>query len=350
MPTRTEPVLPAFPAPAAVPPTADRASAAPVVVADHLAKRFGDREVVSEVSLSLAPGRAFGLLGPNGAGKTTTVRMLTGLLEPTSGAVRLFGERPDRANIDRLRARIGVQTDTNVYESLSVRENLQVWGDLFGVPRRRLPARIDEVLGLLGLDARADSLAGELSKGMRQKVALARAVLHEPDLLVLDEPTAGLDPEAAADLIEYLRELIRTERTTLVLCTHQLHGLETLCDELGVLVGGRLVASGDVPSLLRERWPNRRYRLEVGGDPSTARGIIERAASGAVDVEGDGWLGFDLAGDADVAPLVERLVGAAVPVRALVPASRTVEDLYFATIADHADRPGRPGLTEGAAA
>ena len=150
-----------------------------MLTAANVTKHFGTREAVSDLNLRVAPGRAFGLLGPNGAGKTTTVRMLTGLLAPTSGSVTLFGETLTRANADALRARVGVQTDTNLYEALTVRDNLRAWGELYGLTAAAVTRRTAEVLEVLGLTDRIGSLVGELSKGMRQKLSVGRAVLHD---------------------------------------------------------------------------------------------------------------------------------------------------------------------------
>ncbi|MCV2396196.1 ABC transporter ATP-binding protein [Actinotalea sp. M2MS4P-6] len=302
------------------------------VSASGLTKRFGTRAVVSDLSFGVAKGHAFGLLGPNGAGKTTTVRLLTGLLTPDAGAVTLFGEPLDASNADALRRRIGVQTDTNLYDTLSARENLRAWGALYGIDRNRLDERIGDVLGVLGLSDRADSLVGELSKGMRQKLAVGRAVMHEPELLFLDEPTAGLDPEASADLIGYLKEMIRSLSTTVIICTHQLHGLEALCDEIGMIKGGRLLTSGTVQDLLHARWPEHRFSLTVGGDVARAREVVSSLVGPGLEPGADGELAF-VTTDAELVPaIVAALVRHDVPVKTVVPHRRTIEQFYFATL------------------
>ncbi|MEO8517624.1 MAG: ABC transporter ATP-binding protein [Dermatophilaceae bacterium] len=307
----------------------------PTVVASGLTKLLGGREVVSELSFQAFTGRAFGLLGPNGSGKTTTVRLLTGLLIPSRGSVTLFGQGLSRSNADALRARIGVQTDTNLYEALSVRDNLRTWGELYGLTSRAVERRIDEVVQILGLSDRADSLVGELSKGMRQKLSVGRAVLHEPDLLFLDEPTAGLDPEASADLIAYLKEMIRTLHTTVIICTHQLQGLESLCDDIGILKNGCLVAAGGVRQLLHQRWPERRYLLAVDGDLASARKIVISLVGGSVDMDAtDGNLRFSVASEGAISAVVAALVANQIQIRALIPQQPTIQDLYFATIND----------------
>ena len=309
-----------------------------MLTAAHLSKHFGSREAVSDLSLHVAPGRAFGLLGPNGAGKTTTVRMLTGLLASDGGSVTLFGETLTRTNADALRARVGVQTDTNLYEALTVRDNLRAWGELYGLTAAAVARRTAEVLEVLDLSDRIDSLVGELSKGMRQKLSVGRAVLHEPELLFLDEPTAGLDPEAAVDLIDYLRQMTRSLHTTVIICTHQLHGLEALCDDVGILKNGRLVAVGDVKQLLRERWPRHDYQITVDGDSGMAAQVVATALGGpaaeAVHVAPDGHLDVSVDDEDAISILVEALVRNGLRVRAVVPQRPTLHDLYFAAIND----------------
>ncbi|MGV8966017.1 MAG: ABC transporter ATP-binding protein [Cellulomonas sp.] len=303
------------------------------VVATGLTKLLGGREVVADLSFHASTGRALGLLGPNGAGKTTTVRLLTGLLTPSRGKVTLFGETLTRSNADELRARIGVQTDTSLYESLSVRDNLRFWGELHGLNPLTIERRIGEVLEVLGLSDRLESLVGELSKGMRQKLSVGRAVLHEPDLLFLDEPTAGLDPEASADLIDYLKEMIRTLHTTVIICTHQLQGLEALCDDIGILQNGSLVTFGEVRELLHQRWPEHRYLLAVDGDLTLAQRIVTSLVVGPVDTTASaGSLRFSVARAESISPVVAELVRNGLQVRAVIPQQPTIQDLYFDTI------------------
>jgi len=303
----------------------------PAIATDGLTRRFGDRTAVDGVTLTVTRGAAFGLLGPNGAGKTTTVRLLAGVLRPTVGAVRLFGEPLTGDTSDLLRARIGVQTDTALYETLTLRDNLTTWAELYNVPRAEVSGRIDDLVQLLGLADRLGSKVGTLSKGMRQKAALARAVLHRPELLFLDEPTAGLDPESTQELLAYLRGLITTGASTVFICTHQLHGLESLCDAVGILQAGRLVTSGTVDDLLRTRWPSPRYRLRVAGPPTAALPQLP----GNARVDGDG-IDFDLAPDARVEPLIAAIAASGVGVSELVRLRPTISDLYFDTIGENA--------------
>ncbi|WP_119697830.1 ABC transporter ATP-binding protein [Microbacterium halotolerans] len=303
----------------------------PTVAADHLTKRFDDREAVSGLSFSVPRGQAFGLLGPNGSGKTTTIRLLNGLLTPDGGTVTLFGEAVTTRNADALRRRIGVQTDTNLYETLSARENLRTWGSLYGIDRNSLDSRVDDVLDIFGLSDRADSLAGEFSKGMRQKLAIGRAIIHNPELLFLDEPTAGLDPEAAAELIDYLKQMIRSLDTTVVISTHQLAGLETLCDDIGIIKQGRLLTAGPVDVLLRQEWPGYRYALSIDGDHDTARRIVASLAT-VDESAAASQIPFQTVDDGTVSEVVAMLVRADIAVRAVTPQHPTIEDFYFTTL------------------
>ncbi|GAA3525174.1 hypothetical protein AFL01nite_14000 [Aeromicrobium flavum] len=253
----------------------------PVVRAVGLTRVFEDRVAVSALDLTVDRGRVLGVLGPNGSGKSTTVRMLTGLLRPTAGTVDLFGERVTPSSAPRLRARIGVQTEANLYHRLTVAENLRTWGDLHGLSRATTERRLSEVLEILGLADRRDTPVGSLSKGLRQKANIGRALLPEPELLFLDEPTAGLDPASALDVLDHLGKLRAEGDTTIVLCTHQLHGLETLCDDVVMLDRGRVVAAGEVTDLLVTHWPIRDYVIRVGDRALAERAVTYLRASGA---------------------------------------------------------------------
>lgn len=308
--------------------------AALTVQARGLTKSFGSREVVSDVNISLPRGHAFGLLGPNGSGKTTTIRLLTGLLTPDAGEVKLFGETVTSRSSDGLRQRIGVQSDSSMYETLTARENLKIWGELFGIERHKLNARIDELFEILGLTARANSRVGEFSKGMKQKLALGRAIIHKPELLFLDEPTASLDPESSADVLTHISQMITTLDTTVFICTHQLHGLEKLCDSIGILKNGQLLAVGPVPTLLQERWPRQRLSLSLAGDMTLAVKTSENLGGIEVVASADGQLGVLADGDRSVSELVSSLVHAGISVYAVVPDKPTIEELYFDTLGE----------------
>ena len=305
-----------------------------VISAENVYKKFEQREVISDLSLSVFRGRAFGLLGPNGSGKTTTVRLLNHVISPDSGQISLFGQRMSVENSDLVRSRVGVQTDTNIYESLTARENLLFWAELYDVPKRERVPRVNELLEVMELTERARSLAGTFSKGMRQKLSVARAIIHRPELLFLDEPATGLDPEASTQLIDYLRAMVRAEGTTLVMCTHHLDGLETLCYDVGILLAGKMIATGSVDELVAARWPGHWVTVECG---DTTSATLERAQQIArargpeitADVTDPGALLVSMPNPEHTEGLIADLVRADVAIRSVVPVHRSIADVYF---------------------
>jgi len=199
-----------------------------------LTRRFDGRPAVEDLSLEVHEGEVFGLLGPNGAGKTTTVRMLTALLAPTSGSALVAGFRLGKEDME-IRRRVGLLTEApGLYERLPVQYNLEVFARLYEVPEREIPGRVEHYLRMLDLWERRRDPAGTLSKGMKQKLAIARALLHEPRVLFLDEPTASLDPEASRMVRDFIADL-KKEGRTIVLCTHNLDEADRLCDRIAVL-------------------------------------------------------------------------------------------------------------------
>jgi ABC-2 type transport system ATP-binding protein len=213
---------------------------------ENLTKRFKETLAVDGLSLDIHEGEVFGFLGPNGAGKTTTVRMLTSLIGPTSGAATVAGFPIGQQDTD-IRRNVGVLTETpGMYDNLSAEYNLRIFADLYEV--RDAAGQVEKYLKMLGLyDRRLDS-AGTFSKGMKQKLAIARALLHEPKIVFLDEPTAALDPEAAHLVRDFIAEL-KKEGRTIFLCTHNLDEADRLCDRIGVFKTRLLVV--DTPANLR---------------------------------------------------------------------------------------------------
>ena len=216
-----------------------------------LRKSYGGKEVVAGVDLALAPGECFGLLGPNGAGKTTTLRLCLGLTAPDAGEIRLLGADVV-AEPRRARTRVGVvpQVD-NLDPDFTVEENLVVYARYFGIAAREIRARIPALLEFAGLSARAKSRITTLSGGMKRRLTLARALVNDPDLIFLDEPTTGLDPQARHLIWGRLKQLL-AERKTIFLTTHFMDEAERLCDRLSVLDHGRIVATGAPRDLIAE--------------------------------------------------------------------------------------------------
>ena len=236
-----------------------------MIVAQDVTRRFGSRVVVNNVSFEVARSEIVALLGPNGAGKTTTLRMLAGLIAPTSGSIAVDGVRLTRATGAWLRARMGFLTEApGLWDRLTVRENLRVYCGLYGLVRP--DSVIDRALNMFDLSEHASARAAELSKGMRQKVALARALLHEPTILLLDEPTSGLDPEITRTVRRLLEER-RAAGCSILVSTHNLDEAERLADRVAVL-DQRLLAL-DHPGALRRRLTTGRVLVRVAGDPSS---------------------------------------------------------------------------------
>lgn len=309
-------------------------TASPAIRVRSLTRRFGDRVAVADVSFSIARGEIVALLGPNGAGKTTTLRMLAGLIAPSQGEIEVDG-RPARESWPALRSRIGLLTETpGLWDRLNVEENLLVHARLHGLARPA--AVVAAALDRFGLVDRARAAAGTLSKGLKQKVALARALLHDPPIVLLDEPTAGLDPAMARAVREWVAAM-REEGRAVILSTHNLAEAERLADRVAVL-RQRLIAF-DTPAALRGRFSGHRVRIRLAGaaqDLSEAGGRLSDAArqAGAVGVtlEPDGLV-CDVEDPArDTPRLIRRLVEAGAAIRAVVEEATPLEDVYLALV------------------
>ena len=234
-----------------------------MIQTEGLTRRFGDRLAVDDLTIRVGAGEILGLLGPNGAGKTTTIRMLAGIIAPSAGTARVNGMDP-AAEPERVHEKIGLLTESSgFYERLSARRNLEYFARFYENVDAR--SAVNRALDRMGLGERAKDRVGTFSKGMKQRLALARTLLHEPRILFLDEPTAGLDPEAAKDLRALIDELRRDNRTTL-LCTHNLHEAEELCDRMAIF-RTQLIAL-DTPEGLRagQVEPSVRVRLAAVSD------------------------------------------------------------------------------------
>ena len=300
-----------------------------VITAVQLARRFGPRLVVDNVTFEVARGEIVALLGPNGAGKTTTLRMLAGLIAPTSGSIAIDGVRLVRATEHATRRRLGFLTETpGLWDRLTVRENLRVYAGIYALPH---PDRaIDRVLDLFALGDRASTRAAELSKGMRQKVALARALLHDPPVLLLDEPTSGLDPEITRS-VRLLLDERRAAGCAILVSTHNLDEAERLADRVAVLQT-RLLAL-DTPATLRRRLTTGRVLVRVSGEiaPHVAifRSFDTRAAIDGCIVA----LSLPQA-ERDVPELVRALVGNGARIMEVRTELPDLEDVYLDLVAD----------------
>ena len=301
-----------------------------MLTASHLTRRFGDRVAVDDVSFELKPGEIFALLGPNGAGKTTTLRMLAGLIAPSSGAVHLEGEPMSRTTATRLRSRIGFLTETpGLWERLTVRQNLSVYAQLHGLtPVARV---VDAALDTFGVLDRARDQAAQLSKGLKQRVALARALLHEPAIVLLDEPTAGLDPESARDVRELILRL-RDQGRAVLLSTHNLDEVERVANRVAVM-RGRLVAV-DTPVALRARVFGARLRIVTAQAAAVYMWVL--TSDGFADVRAEGSiLSIGVEDPSSAAPrIVRRLVQAGADIMSVVAEEQPLEQVYLKLLED----------------
>jgi ABC-2 type transport system ATP-binding protein len=294
------------------------------LTASHLQKTFDGRVAVDDVSFALSPGEIFALLGPNGAGKTTTLRMLAGLIEPSAGTVAIAGTAMTRSTASRLRKSIGFLTEApGLWDRLTVRQNLTVYARLYGAgPAQRV---VDRALELFDIRDRASERTAQLSKGLRQRVALARTLLHDPPIVLLDEPTSGLDPESARRVRELVVRL-RDEGRAVLLSTHNLDEVERIATRVAVM-RQRLIAV-DTPSALRSRLFGDRVRIAVARDADRFAARLRN--SGHPDVVADqGVLSIGLNDGAAVPALVRRLVEAGADIELVVPESPPLEDVYL---------------------
>lgn len=227
----------------------------------HLVKRFGNFTAVDDLSLTVEPGEIFGLLGPNGSGKTTTVNMISGLSAPTSGQVRVMGYDL-RTHTRQVRQILGsVPQETALYEELSAWNNMDFHADLFGIPGREKKARIESMLDLVGLTDRKDSRVSTYSGGMKRRLALARALLHDPQLIYLDEPTLGVDVQSRRAIWDYILAL-RQQGKTVLITTNYLEEAQELCSRIAIIDHGRLVAL-DTPEELKKRFGGSVVEMET---------------------------------------------------------------------------------------
>lgn len=303
----------------------------PAVRCQELTKTFGHGKALDGLSLELATGSVLALLGPNGAGKTTTVRLLNGVLRADSGSIDVLGFDPVTHG-DELRRHTGVLTENaGLDDRLTARENLEVTGRIRGLRGQSLAARVTELLERFGMAPVADQRCQGFSTGQRRRVALARALVSDPELLFLDEPTSGLDPAATADVLELIATLTRQRGRTVVLCTHFLAEAGQLADEMAILDRGQLVTAGRPTDLAASLWPGIEVDLDIGepADGPTVARLHRLPGVSAVAVTAIGAT-VTIGARADIPRIVAALTANGVPVFGATTRTRTLEDVYFA--------------------
>jgi ABC-2 type transport system ATP-binding protein len=309
----------------------------PIIEVNLLERTFGENHAVDKLTFSVEKGEVFGLLGPNGAGKTTTVRLLNGILPPSGGSARVFGLDPGTQG-EQIRRKTGVLTETPaLYERLSAQENLEFFATLAEVPEGALESRVLNLLSFFGLESRANDKVETYSKGMKQRLALARALVNEPPLLFLDEPTSGLDPEAAHHVNELIANLSRGNGQTIILATHNLTEAQRLCDRVAVMNKGRILALGSLDELARKLWPATWVDIKFWQTPSESVVGKLKTHRGVMQVTGEGEALQIQVESNEVIPEVVRLLAVeGASILKVDPRDYTLEDIYFALQAGEA--------------
>jgi ABC-2 type transport system ATP-binding protein len=262
----------------------------PVIEITDLTKKYGSFTAVGNLSLSVDKGEIFGLLGPNGAGKSTTILMMLGLTEPTSGTLRVCGINPTTNPVE-VKRKVGyLPEDVGFYEDYTGFENLMYTARLNSIPEREARERVMHLLERVGLSGEESKKAGKYSRCMRQRLGLADVLVKEPEDIILDEPTLGIDPRGVNEFLSLIERLSREEKNTVLLSSHHLHQIQTVCDRVGIFVGGRLIAVGDIDSLSRKLFSHEPLAIEAGvslpDDPVKAAETKARIKQKLGDIDG----------------------------------------------------------------
>ncbi len=295
-----------------------------VITASALTKKYKDFAAVDGISFEVAPGESFGLLGPNGAGKSTTMRMVGAVSTRTSGSLRVLGLDPDQHGPE-IRSQLGVvpQTD-NLDQELRVRDNLIIYGRYFGIPRKQVAKRADELLEFAQLSDRAKSRVDDLSGGMKRRLTIARALVNDPRILLLDEPTTGLDPQARHILWDRLFRL-KEQGTTLVLTTHYMDEAEQLCDRLVVVDKGTIMAEGSPAELIRRYSTREVVEVRFGSEKNADAAKRLDGVGDRMEVLPDRILIYSDNGEAELAEIIRLGLN---PITSLVRRS-SLEDVFL---------------------
>jgi ABC-2 type transport system ATP-binding protein len=300
-----------------------------VIAVENLTKVYGKRIALDQVSFAVPAGEIFGFVGPNGAGKTTTLRILAALLEPTSGRAFIDGADVSREP-DRVHGRLGYMPDFfGVYDQLTVAEYLDFYASCYRQPRQRRKVVVDNLLELVDLVERRNQPVDTLSRGLKQRVCLARALVHDPAVLLLDEPASGLDPRARVEMREILKEL-QSMGKTIVISSHILPELTELCTMIGIIDGGRMRATGPVQEVIRTLTSGRRLRIAVRGKPSAAVALLSPLISVRQVELVNGGIEASYDGDEDTAAeILQALTSAGIRVSEFSPLDGGLEDAFL---------------------
>lgn len=295
---------------------------------NHLSKTYpGGKEAVRQVCLELEEGSVFGFLGPNGAGKTTTVKLLNGMLNSTGGSCRVLGLDPSREP-EKVHALSGVVTEhAQMYDHLTGLENLVFYASVFGVPSREARERALGLLKEMELEEAKDQKLSAYSTGMRQRLSLARALIHHPRILFLDEPTSGLDPENAQNVNRMISQLAKNQGITVFLCTHQLRYAQEICTRYGLMEQGRLLASGSLKQLRESILPG--VSLQIRASALPAEGTLSKILTKT----GEDLYETAIRSEEEIPGLVRQMVNQGGQIYSVTARRPSLEDIYFALTA-----------------
>jgi ABC-2 type transport system ATP-binding protein len=294
---------------------------------ERLTKKFGEFIAVNEVTIAVDAGEILALLGPNGAGKTTTVRLLGSILRPTSGTATIAGYDVVH-DATEVRSSVGLLTEfPGLYHRMKARDYLHFFGQLQHVPRTQREERIEELMKRFDMWGARDQRLGEYSKGMRQKIALIRGLIHDPKVLFLDEPTSAMDPQSAKTVRDAITDL-RSSRRAIVLCTHNLMEAESLADRIAIIKDGRIIALGTPPELKRELLGDPLLELRLGQPLDGLLPAIEAVVR--IEEKGETWVRYRTGTPGDTNPvLVHRLIEHGANIITLSEVPRSLEEVYL---------------------
>ncbi|OQA22045.1 MAG: putative ABC transporter ATP-binding protein YxlF [Actinobacteria bacterium ADurb.Bin346] len=280
----------------------------PIIIAENLTKQYNGKTVVNKLNLSVNEGEIFGLLGPNGSGKSTVILMLLGLTEPSSGSVKIDGYNSTKEPIKVKRITGYLPERLGFYEDMTARQNLKYTADLNGIPSKDIEAKINEVLEIVGLEKNKSSLVRIFSKGMKQRLGIADVLIKDPRLVILDEPTEGLDIKIANQILENIQILNKHKNITFLICSHQLNLVQKICTRIGIMSKGNLIGEGKIDHLGRGLFSAGKFRIEVEVSEVNSN-IIEKIRNldkvVAVDnIENS----IDITADEDIRPAVSKLI------------------------------------------
>lgn len=292
---------------------------------------YGELQALQDFSINIRQGEVMALLGPNGAGKTTSIRVLTGLLNYSAGQCRVLGKDP-RQDGAAIRAQCGVLTETPaLYERLTAKQNLDFFGSLAGLTQSDLEQRSTRLLDSFRLSGRANDRVETFSKGMKQRLALVRALLHDPQLLFLDEPTSDLDPEAARHVQDLILEVSQQNRRTVLLCTHRLFEAERMCSRVAIMRSGTVLAMGTLDELRRQVMPGIRvhFRMEAPVNDAIFQKVKYIKPVSRVEKSLEHGLDVFMSDEAVIPDIVDVLVAAGARIRAVEPQHASLEEIYL---------------------